>query len=315
MRNYANFVTAMWRVDEWRALRADEQHAYFLLATQANISAAGVMPLTVRRWADMAAGLTEVGLTDTLRRLQAANFVVIDEDAEELLVRSFVRHDKGYNNSKRRPAIHDAAQEIVSLPIRRALAVEFARLDLPVEWLSDSLSGPLALESGKTDQPREPVTSVIPVVDNASSQGNSLSDSQSEGISPKQRDEGCGYGPYVGTASLNPQSSSLNPSSSRSQTELLIQALTQADDDETTQMIETINIRFKPRSLSAYVKAMPTADLLDLLAEVRRIRGTKPQDLPPPCGQCGPNRQVVLADGRVGRCPRCHPLVSRSAAG
>lgn len=312
-RNYANFVTAMWRVDEWRALRQDEQHAYFLLATQANISAAGTMPLTVRRWADMSAGLTEVTLTETLRRLQAANFVVIDEDTEELLVRSFVRHDNGYANPKRRPAIRDAASEIVSMPIRRALSVEFERLGLPLEWLSDSLSGPLALESGKASNPVAQPTSVIPVVDNAPPQANSLSDRPSDGISPKQRDEGCGYGPYVGTASLNPQSSSLIPEANRSPTELLISALTGSDDDETAAMIETIRVRFQPRSMSAYVKAMPNEDLADLLAEVRRVHGARPRDIPPPCGDCGPNRQVILSDGRVARCPRCHPLVAREA--
>lgn len=26
------------------------------------------------------------------------------------------------------------------------------------------------------------------------------------------------------------------------------------------------------------------------------------------CGQCNTNRQIDLPDGRVARCPRCHPL-------
>ena len=34
-----------------------------------------------------------------------------------------------------------------------------------------------------------------------------------------------------------------------------------------------------------------------------------PEGRLPHCGQCDPDtRQVGLADGRVGRCPRCHPL-------
>lgn len=30
--------------------------------------------------------------------------------------------------------------------------------------------------------------------------------------------------------------------------------------------------------------------------------------LEPPCGTCGPNRMVTRDDGRLGRCPTCHPL-------
>jgi hypothetical protein len=42
----------------------------------------------------------------------------------------------------------------------------------------------------------------------------------------------------------------------------------------------------------------------------RRVgpRTADPTGLPPPCGQCGPHRQVELPDGSMSRCPGCHPL-------
>lgn len=81
---------------------------------------------------------------------------------------------------------------------------------------------------------------------------------------------------------------------------------TGATDDETHILIQTIKDRFHPRSLGAYLRAMPTADLTDLLDEIRAAQRTA-ATLPPPCGECGPGRLVELPDGRAARCPRCHP--------
>jgi hypothetical protein len=45
-------------------------------------------------------------------------------------------------------------------------------------------------------------------------------------------------------------------------------------------------------------------------ADVVRARD-RPAGQPPPCGKCGPNRQIEAADGRVIRCPDCHPLAEQ----
>jgi hypothetical protein len=64
-------------------------------------------------------------------------------------VRTFVRHDKGYGNRKRRPVILRAAEEITSDRLSAVLREEFVALGLPVDALSDALS------EGVSDTPDE----------------------------------------------------------------------------------------------------------------------------------------------------------------
>lgn len=194
-RNYANISTAIWRPgDDFRSLSGGAQRTYFMLITQPNISAAGVLPLTIGRWARNAADTTASTLRTDLGDLEKARYVVVDDDTEELLIRSFVKWDGGHGNPKRRPVIRDAAREIASPTIRRALGEEFARLGLPPEWLpdtqADSLSGSLAEPMGDGDSgglPEAQGREIAETDKSASSQVNSLSDSHADGISPSER--------------------------------------------------------------------------------------------------------------------------------
>src|SRR5258706_265170 len=104
-RDYCRFLTAIWDTREFRQLAEAGQRLYFLLATQEEISAVGLLPLRVRRWAEMAADTKPEAVTDTLRTLDSGKFIVVDFDTEEVLVRAFVRIDGGFTNSKRRPVI------------------------------------------------------------------------------------------------------------------------------------------------------------------------------------------------------------------
>lgn len=131
-RSYARIMTAIWRNREFRALRSSPQRTYLLLVTQPDITAVGLLPLTVRRWADMAVDTTTADLERDLRLLESGRFIAVDRDTEELLVRSFVKWDGGYNNRNRRPVIEAAAQEVTSESLFRMLGLEFGRLGLPV---------------------------------------------------------------------------------------------------------------------------------------------------------------------------------------
>lgn len=147
-RSYANVATAIWRDDEFRALSLPGQHFYFMLITQPDISAVGVLPLALTRWASRTDGITRSHLHGPMEELERAGFIAVDEETEELLVRSFVRWDKGYANPNRQPSIRDAADAVESPTLRRTIGREFARLDVPrkcvpdsypqVEWPSDS---------------------------------------------------------------------------------------------------------------------------------------------------------------------------------
>jgi hypothetical protein len=130
-RSYGRFTTDIWRDQKFRALDRDSQWAYFMLGTQPDISAAGMLPLTIRRWSKYASDGASDALSDALFRLAEKRFLVIDEDTEELLVRSFAKWDGGINNDKRRPVVLEAAAAVVSPVLRGVLAVELR--DLGVE--------------------------------------------------------------------------------------------------------------------------------------------------------------------------------------
>lgn len=130
-RDYARIMTAIWRNSEFRALDEAPQRMYLLLVTQPEISAAGVLALRIRRWADMAKNSTAESMVQVLKELEAGRFIFVDWDAEELLIRSFIRWDGGFNNPKRRPVIVRDASDVVSVTITRHLMMEFQRCGIP----------------------------------------------------------------------------------------------------------------------------------------------------------------------------------------
>lgn len=132
-RDYARIMTSIWRNKEFRALSEQQQRAYLFLVTQPDISAAGVLPLRLRRWADASSTSTADGLAQLFKELESGRFIVVDWDAEELLIRSFIRWDGGFNNPKRRPVIVRDAADVESDVIARHLAMEFKRcgIDAP----------------------------------------------------------------------------------------------------------------------------------------------------------------------------------------
>lgn len=191
-RSFARIITAIWRNSEFRALPSGAQRTYLLLVTQPNISAAGTLPLTVRRWAETAPDTSVADINRTLAQLAAGRFIGVDHATEEVLVRSFVRWDGGYANRKRKPVIIAAAGELVSVELRRMLAAEFGRLGLP---FADDPVGPV------TDSTSDSHSETNNQVDRLS---DSASDSPPDTQSHFDRVVGC-EGEYVDTSTLNPQ--------------------------------------------------------------------------------------------------------------
>jgi hypothetical protein len=191
-RSFARIITAIWRNTEFRALHSGAQRVYLLLVTQPNISAAGTLPLTVRRWAEMSPDTTVQQINRELDALVRGRFIGVDASTEEVLVRSFVRWDGGYGNRKRRPVILAAADELVSPALRAMLSAEFARLSIPFAAAS---------QTPVTEQEDGDHVESYSQVDSLS---DSASDSYPDGTTPFDRVVGC-EGEYVGTTTHNPQ--------------------------------------------------------------------------------------------------------------
>lgn len=154
MRNYGYIATAIWVDPDFRRLTGDAQRLYFLLITQADISSVGTLPIRLRRWAGMADGSTTERLSDDLAELEAARFVVLDWDQEELLVRTFVRWDGGHTNPKRLTAIKATAKGITSPILAAALAAEFDSLGINHDLVKPQVDSHSIADRSPSDPPR-----------------------------------------------------------------------------------------------------------------------------------------------------------------
>jgi len=134
-RGHGRILASAWEDADFIALTQEQQRLYLFLISQPNLNHAGLLPLTLRRWAGKAAGLTAAELRAHLEALAAACFIVLDEDTEELLIRSFVRNDGVWKQPKVMGAMTSGALEISSRALRGALLAEMDRI--PLDELSD----------------------------------------------------------------------------------------------------------------------------------------------------------------------------------
>lgn len=134
-RGHGRILTNIWEDSDFITLTQEQQRLYLFLISQPNLNHAGLLPLTLRRWSRKAGDLTVGELDKHIVALDHARFVVVDDDTEELLVRSFVRNDGVWKQPRVMGAMVSAAEEISSRKLRAALLAEVARI--PLEELSD----------------------------------------------------------------------------------------------------------------------------------------------------------------------------------
>lgn len=134
-RGHGRILTSIWDDADFLALDPAEQRLYLFLISQPNLNHAGLLDLTLKRWSRKARGLTSADLEKTLHALEAARFIVMDDDTEELLIRSFVRNDGVWKQPKVMGAMVSGALEISSWRLRSALLAEVDRI--PLDELSD----------------------------------------------------------------------------------------------------------------------------------------------------------------------------------
>lgn len=134
-RGHGRILTSIWEDADFLALDQPQQRLYLFLISQPNLNHAGLLDLTLRRWARKAAGLSVAELDQLLAALEDARFVVVDDDTEELLIRSFVRNDGVWRMPKVMGAMVSGALEISSPKLRAALLGEMDRV--PLGELSD----------------------------------------------------------------------------------------------------------------------------------------------------------------------------------
>lgn len=127
-RSEARLAVTIWNDRDFLALTPGAQRLFMFLLSQPDLAHTGVLALRERRWSKAAAGLTTAQVSADLTELDAARFVIVDDDAEELLIRSFIRRDKVYRQPNVLRAAADAIGVITSPRILAALAAELRRI-------------------------------------------------------------------------------------------------------------------------------------------------------------------------------------------
>lgn len=133
-RQFAKVYLARWGTD-FRSLSAAAQRLYDLILSNPKLSAAGCLIYQPRKWAKYAKDTTPADIDAALGELVAARYVLHDEDTDELLIRSFIRHDRGYRNKFQRKATETAIDGIESHTL-----AQHARLELEA-CLQEDLEG------------------------------------------------------------------------------------------------------------------------------------------------------------------------------
>jgi len=138
-RSHGRTATSIWSDTDFLALEEGPQRLYLFLLSQPDLSHAGLLPMRIKKWAAKTPSLSPGAIRDRLNTLDAYRFIVIDEDTEEVLIRTMVRNDGVYKQPKVMVRMREDAMQIESPRLRASFKVELERL--PMDELSSNPSG------------------------------------------------------------------------------------------------------------------------------------------------------------------------------
>lgn len=297
-RSFARCYVRIWADPAWRALDVDAQHLYLLLISQPSMNMAGVLPLQLRKWASCVAGWDIADTAKALDRLRDDTFVLVDEDTEEVLVRSLVRNDEAYKTPGMLKSILRFAEGTQAPELRRTLAVELGRLD--------------PLEGKKADEGTALIaaTRLVLMPDGTPPDDGVIhrSDGIGDGIGEPMPD---GIGDGIPGAENNPSAmASPNPSVSVSVSVPSLSLVGTSVGRGETPPLSDEPPRCKRHAdlADGEVPPCPPCGRLRTKWEAAVAESAKPKPKPPWCGACNEGTRLVEVDDRtVARCERCHP--------
>lgn len=134
-REFAKIKSAIWQDDDFRQLPPSAQHLYFVILTDPDLSYCGVGDWRPRRMLPKSAGWSIDDLHAAGAALTERRLLIVDEDTEEVLVRSFLRHDGVMQHNKLCVSAALAFASVASNTLRGVIVHELRRLreEFP-EW-------------------------------------------------------------------------------------------------------------------------------------------------------------------------------------
>lgn len=294
-RSFAALYHRIWADPAWRALDVDAQHLYLLLISQNNLNLAGVLPLQVRKWSKCSHGWDEKVVADALDRLRATHFVVVDDDTEEVLVRTLVRNDGAYKTPGMLTSILKFAESIQSPGLRTVLAVELGKLE-PLNGKT-AAAGMAAIEATRRilspqGGPSGPGGEPIP---------DGIGDGIPDGIGDAFVGTHPGYLPQSSPDGIGDTSGSGSGSGA-------LLSLVDYREGKGPAPLPDQPPKCKRHADLADEDVPPCRPCGQIREQwqTARTEAAKPKPLPPLCGHC--DNRWVETDRGMARCPACNPL-------
>ena len=128
-RDRANLRIDLWADEDWRKLSMGAQHLYTLILSHSTLSYAGVADWRPGRLAALTAGRAPDDIRRDAQELSEAAFIYADEMTEEVLVRSFLRHDGVIKHPRLHVSMAKDYAGISSDAIRAFVAFELQKLN------------------------------------------------------------------------------------------------------------------------------------------------------------------------------------------
>lgn len=127
-RQYAQLNLSIWDDDDWLDLTPGAQHLYVTLLAHPTLSFAGVADWRPGRLMAMSKRWGTEAFYKAAFELSDAHYIVIDTLTEEVLLRSFLRHDKVLKQPRLAVSVTKAFSQIASRKLRQSVVFELRRL-------------------------------------------------------------------------------------------------------------------------------------------------------------------------------------------
>lgn len=127
-RDYGRIKISIWQNEDFLSLPSKAQQLYFYLITQARLDMAGIVQWRPRMAAKSASDLTVESVREALSELEAGHYILLDEETDELLVRSFIRNDEVLRSPNMAVAMVKAWRGMDSHTLRGVVSFEVNRL-------------------------------------------------------------------------------------------------------------------------------------------------------------------------------------------
>lgn len=148
--SFAKLHERIWLGEDWLDLSHTAQWLYMALVSR-KLNRAGVADWRPKRLTALSPTITRDGIEAAAEELADAKFVIIDEDTEEILVRSYIRNDELWKQHNLMVSAANAYGHTASRLLRGVIVHELRRLrdempDLKV-WTHEGMLDVLVREA------------------------------------------------------------------------------------------------------------------------------------------------------------------------